>query len=180
MLNAESLTALAWWPHQCQEGLIGDIALQLVVEVLTLLLLQRLLLPLLLLLILLLNATISDRLIGDIALQLLRVVTIGGEHWAGVETKSNKWNNYFSLTLTSFLFVFPGRMKRGLGPKIVKQTLRPLSSSSSMSLTGGLEVSGYMGHARPHSHAQLKPVPSYTQPYVSQCYTVPSYTQQYI
>ena len=49
-----------------------------------------------------------------------------------------------------------------------------------MSLTGGFEVSGYMGHARPHSHAQLKPVPSYTQPYISQFYTVPSYTQQYI
>ena len=71
-------------------------------------------------------------------------------------------------------------MKRGLGPKIVKQTLQPVSSSSSMSLTGGFEVSGYMGHARPHSHAQLKPVPSYTQHYKSKFYTVPSYTQQYI
>ena len=79
------------------------------------------------------------------------------------------------LLFNSYFF-----LKRGLDPKIVKQTLQPLSSSSSMSLTGGFEVSGYMGHARPHSHAQLKPVPSYTQPYISQFYTVPSYTQQYI
>ena len=71
------------------------------------------------------------------------------------------------LLFNSYFF-----LKKGLDPKIVKQTLQPLSSSSSMSLTGGFEVSGYMGHARPHSHAQLKPVPSYTQPYISQFYTV--------
>ena len=120
MLNAESLTALAWWPHQCQEGLIGDIALQLVVEVQTLLLLLRLLLPLPLLF----TSTISSErhnIKTDWSLTLPcnccshhalpLSVTIGGEHWAGVETKSNKWNNYFSLTLASFLFVFTDRLK---------------------------------------------------------------------
>ena len=71
-------------------------------------------------------------------------------------------------------------LKRGLDPKIVKQTLQPVSSSSSMSLTGGFEVSGYMGHARPHSHAQLKPVPSFTQHYISKFYIQPCFTQQYI
>ena len=111
MLNAESFTVVAWWPHQCQEGLIGDIALQIVAEVQTLLLLLRLLLPLPLLF----TSTISSErhniktdwsvtlpcnCCSHHALQLS--VTIGGEHWAGVKTKSNKWNNYFSLTLTSF------------------------------------------------------------------------------
>ena len=71
-------------------------------------------------------------------------------------------------------------LKRGLDPKIVKQTLQPVSSSSSMSLTGGFEVSGYMGHACPHSHAQLKPVPSFTQHYISKFYIQPCFTQQYI
>ena len=33
-------------------------------------------------------------------------------------------------------------------------TIYLVSSSSSVSLTGGFEVSGYMGHASPHSHAQ--------------------------
>ena len=78
------------------------------------------------------------------------------------------------LLFNSYFF-----LKRDFDHKVVKQTLQPLSSSSSMSLTGGFEVSGYMGHARPHSHAQLKPVPLHNIIYLNFTLCPPIHCIQY-